>query len=139
METIANNLITSFNIGDSILEISYIIASVMFIIGLKMLSHPDSARRGNLIAAFGMGVAIVATLIFHTKDGEPIGNHLLILIAIAIGTIIGWLIAVKVKMTAMPQLVSLFNGMGGAAAALISLMEFPHIEASLVQGSGLAN
>ncbi|HBZ67393.1 MAG TPA: NAD(P) transhydrogenase subunit beta [Bacteroidales bacterium] len=125
--------------GGSILEISYIIASVLFIIGLKMLSHPDSARKGNLLAAFGMGLAIVATLLFHTKDGEPIGNHAFILAAIVIGTIIGWLIAVKVKMTAMPQLVSLFNGMGGAAAALISLMEFPHIEPSLIADSGLAN
>ncbi|OFY11568.1 MAG: NAD(P) transhydrogenase subunit beta [Bacteroidetes bacterium GWE2_42_24] len=128
-----------FTIGGSILEISYIIASVLFIIGLKMLSHPDSARKGNLLAAFGMGLAIVATLLFHTKDGEPIGNHAFILAAIVIGTIIGWLIAVKVKMTAMPQLVSLFNGMGGAAAALISLMEFPHIEPSLIADSGLAN
>lgn len=128
-----------FTLGDSVLEISYIVASVLFIVGLKMLSHPDSARRGNLLAAFGMGLAIVATMAFHTKDGEPIGNHLLILVAIAIGTVVGWLIAVKVKMTAMPQLVSLFNGMGGAAAALISLMEFPHIEASLVERTGLVN
>lgn len=139
MENLTNHVMHQFTLGNSILEISYIIASVLFIIGLKMLSHPDSARKGNLLAAFGMGLAIVATLLFHTKDGEPIGNHLLILIAIAIGTIIGWMIAVKVKMTAMPQLVSLFNGMGGAAAALISLMEFPHIESSLVAESGLAN
>jgi len=139
MENLTNNIMHQFTIGGSILEISYIIASVLFIIGLKMLSHPDSARKGNLLAAFGMGLAIVATLLFHTKDGEPIGNHAFILAAIVIGTIIGWLIAVKVKMTAMPQLVSLFNGMGGAAAALISLMEFPHIEPSLIADSGLAN
>lgn len=139
MEKISIPKMLEFTLGDSVLEISYIIASVLFIVGLKMLSHPDSARRGNLLAAFGMGLAIAATLAFHTKDGEPIGNHLLIFVAIAIGTVVGWLIAVKVKMTAMPQLVSLFNGMGGAAAALISLMEFPHIEAGLVERTGLAN
>ncbi|HNX84712.1 MAG TPA: NAD(P)(+) transhydrogenase (Re/Si-specific) subunit beta, partial [Bacteroidales bacterium] len=106
---------------------------------LKMLSHPLSARRGNLIAAAGMGLAIVATLLFHRKEGEPIGNIGWILAAMAAGTVIGWMIAKKVKMTAMPQLVSFFNGMGGAAAALISLMEFPHVSQELMMKSGMAN
>jgi NAD(P) transhydrogenase subunit beta len=128
-----------FSLGDSILEICYIIASLCFIFGLKMLSHPDTARRGNTIAAIGMGMAILATILFHHKDGEPIGNIPLILLAIAIGTVIGWMVAIKVKMTAMPQLVSLFNGMGGAAAALISLMEFPHIKPELIDAYGMAN
>lgn len=114
-------------IGLYILEISYILASVFFVIGLKMLSHPEKARKGNIIAAVGMGLAILFTILFHKKDGEPIGNIPFILAALAIGTVIGWAVAVKVKMTAMPQLVSLFNGMGGACAALISIMEFPHI------------
>lgn len=113
--------------GSYILEISYILASVFFIIGLKMLSRPETARRGNIIAAIGMVLAILFTILFHKKDGESIGNIPLILLALAIGTAIGWSVAVKVKMTAMPQLVSLFNGMGGACAALISVMEFPHI------------
>ena len=86
-----------------------------------------------------MGLAIIATIMFHQKDGEPIGNIRLILAAIAIGTVIGWVIAKKVKMTAMPQLVSFFNGMGGAAAALISMMEFPHISPELIAESGMAN
>jgi H+-translocating NAD(P) transhydrogenase subunit beta len=131
--------LVKFTLGDSILEISYIIASALFILGLKMLSHPTTARRGNLWAAFGMVLAIVATILFHKKDGEPIGNVGLILAAIAVGTLIGWAIAVKVKMTAMPQLVSLFNGMGGAAAALISLMEFPHIQPDLIASHGMFN
>lgn len=114
-------------IGNYILEISYIIASVFFIIGLKMLSHPETARKGNIIAAVGMGLAILATILFHTRDGQPIGNIPYILGALVIGTFIGWVVAKKVKMTAMPQLVSLFNGMGGACAALIGLMEFPHL------------
>src|SRR5665647_2742445 len=104
------------NTGISILEITYIIASVLFIFGLKMLSHPLTARRGNAMAAVGMGFAIIATILFHQKDGKPIGNVGLILAAIGVGTVIGWVIAKRVKMTAMPQLVSFFNGMGGAAA-----------------------
>lgn len=129
----------SFTLGDSVLEISYLIASVLFIFGLKMLSHPETARKGNILAAFGMGLAIVTTILFHKVDGEPIGNIPWILAAIVLGTVIGWLIAVKVKMTAMPQLVSFFNGMGGAAAALISLMEFPHINSDLLAEHGMMN
>lgn len=133
------NDISQFSFGISILEISYVIASVLFIVGLKMLSHPLTARRGNILAAIGMVVAILATILFHQKEGKPIGNIGLILAAILLGTIIGWLIARKVKMTAMPQLVSLFNGMGGAAAALISMMEFPNISNELIAKSGMAN
>ncbi len=125
--------------GISILEITYIVSSVLFIIGLKKLSHPLSARRGNTLAAVGMGLAILATILFHEKDGKPIGHIGLIIGAIAIGTIIGWMIAKKVKMTAMPQLVSFFNGMGGAAAALISMMEFPHVSSELIASTGMAN
>jgi NAD(P) transhydrogenase subunit beta len=133
------NDIAHLSTGISVLEITYIIASVLFIVGLKMLSHPLTARKGNIYAAFGMGFAIIATIVFHRKGGEPIHNIPLILIAIVIGTVIGWLIAKRVKMTAMPQLVSFFNGMGGAAAALISMMEFPHISPELIAKSGMAN
>ena len=131
--------ISQFQYGIPVLEITYIIASVLFVIGLKMLSHPLTARRGNILAAFGMGFAIIATILFHRKDGEPIGNIALILAAIALGTLIGWVIAKRVKMTAMPQLVSFFNGMGGAAAALISMMEFPHVSPELIARTGMAN
>ena len=133
------NDVFHFSAGISILEITYIIASVFFILGLKMLSHPLTARRGNIIAAIGMILAIAATILFHQKDGAPIGNIGWIIGAMVIGTAIGWIIAVKVKMTAMPQLVSFFNGMGGAAAALISMMEFPHISSELVARTGMAN
>ena len=133
------NEISQFSYGISVLEISYVIASVLFVIGLKMLSHPLSARRGNSLAAIGMGMAIIATILFHQKDGKPIGNIGFILAAIGIGTVIGWVIAKKVKMTAMPQLVSFFNGMGGAAAALISIMEFPHVRPDLIAEHGMAN
>lgn len=133
------NDVSIFSIGVSVLEITYIIASILFILGLKMLSHPLTARRGNFLAAIGMIMAIVATILFHRKDGEPIGNIGWILIAMVIGTVIGWVIAKRVKMTAMPQLVSFFNGMGGAAAALISMMEFPHVSTELIARTGMAN
>jgi len=131
--------LSKYSFGISVLEITYIIASVLFIIGLKKLSHPLTARRGNILAAVGMGLAIVATILFHQKDGKHIGNIEQIVLAIGVGTLIGWVIAKKVKMTAMPQLVSFFNGMGGAAAALISMMEFPHIHPELIARTGMAN
>lgn len=118
----------------SILEISYVLASILFIVGLKKLSHPDTARSGNLWAAAGMTAAILFTILFHKKEGESIGNIPWILIALAIGTFIGWYASKKVKMTAMPQMVSLFNGMGGACAALISMMEFPRMQNMLATG-----
>jgi NAD(P) transhydrogenase subunit beta len=133
------NDISQFQYGNLILEDSYVVASILFILGLKMLSQPVTARRGNTFAAIGMGLAVITTILFHQKDGKPIGNIGYIITAIGIGTIIGWMIAKRVKMTAMPQLVSLFNGMGGAAAALISLIEFPNISPELIAKSGMAN
>lgn len=113
-----------------ILDIVYLIGSVTFVIGLKMLSHPDTARKGNLYAAFGMTLAIAGTILWYNHpDGytsrEPL-KIILILAAIGIGTLAGWLTANKVQMTKMPELVSLFNGMGGACAALIGIMEYEH-------------
>lgn len=113
--------------GISILSICYLIASVTFIIGLKMLSHPSTAKRGNLIAAGGMIIAIAGTIFLYENDGKRLGNHSWIFSALVIGSIIGVLVAKKVKMTAMPELVSFFNGMGGACAALISIVEFDYL------------
>ena len=108
--------------SENILTIIYLIASVTFIIGLKMLSHPSSARKGNLLAAFGMTLAIAGTIfLYHDEDGIALSNRGYIFAALAVGGIIGWLAAKKVQMTAMPEMVSLFNGMGGACAMLISL------------------
>jgi len=107
-----------------LLELSYLIGSITFIVGLKQLSSPDSARKGNLLAAAGMGIAILATILFHQKDGQPVGNIVWIVAAMGLGTVVGWMMAMKVKMTAMPQMVSFFNGMGGACAAIISLVEY---------------
>ncbi len=109
-----------------LLDIIYLVASVTFVIGLKMLSHPATARKGNLIACFGMTLAILGTIIIHDEKVQPI-IYTLILSAIGLGTIAGWMTAKKVQMTKMPELVSIFNGMGGACAALISLIEFQHM------------
>ena len=111
----------------SILSICYLIASVTFILGLKMLSNPATARRGNLIAAGGMIIAIVGTIFLYENEGKRLGNYAWIFSAIVIGSIVGTLVAKKVKMTAMPELVSFFNGMGGACAALISIVEFDYL------------
>lgn len=115
-------------LGLSILELCYIAASITFILGLKMLSSPDKARKGNLIAAYGMGIAILATILFKEElTADKWLNYALILAGLVIGTVIGTRMALKVKMTAMPQMVSFFNGMGGACAAVISLVEFDHV------------
>jgi H+-translocating NAD(P) transhydrogenase subunit beta len=114
-----------------ILLLSYLIGSITFIVGLKMLSHPDSARKGNLVAAAGMIIAIFATIFLYTDDnGTPLGNYGWIFAALIIGTVVGTLAAKKVQMTAMPEMVSMFNGMGGACAMLISIIEFHHITSS---------
>jgi NAD(P) transhydrogenase subunit beta len=110
----------------SLLEICYLIASVTFVIGLKMMGNPKTARKGNLIGAAGMTTAIFGTILLHEGDVPGI-IYGLIALAIIIGTIAGWVTARKVAMTKMPELVSLFNGMGGACAALISLIEYPHL------------
>lgn len=119
--------------GSAILELSYLISAVLFVIGLKLLSNPESARRGNLWAGSGMVLAMVTTLFLHEDaSGNTIAfsNAILIVALIIVASIIGWIIARRVKMTAMPQLVSLFNATGGAASALVALLEFPNVAGS---------
>lgn len=111
----------------NILTLCYLIGSVTFILGLKMLSNPATARKGNLVAAAGMTIAILGTIFLYEEEGKKLGNYVWIFAAIAIGTVVGFLSAKKVKMTAMPEMVSLFNGMGGACAMLISVVEFNHL------------
>jgi proton-translocating NAD(P)+ transhydrogenase subunit beta len=112
--------------GISILTVCYLIASVTFILGLKMLSNPATARKGNLIAAGGMILAIIGTVFLYEDNGERLHNYGWIFGGIFIGGVIGAFAAKKVQMTAMPEMVSLFNGTGGACAALISIVEFGH-------------
>src|SRR3954454_24044840 len=101
------------------IELLYIVAFSMFIVGLRMLRGPRTAVRGNQIAAVGMAIAVVATLL-----QQQIGDWVLIVVGVAIGTAVGVPAARSVKMTAMPQMVALFNGVGGGAVALISIVEF---------------
>lgn len=119
-----------------ILLLSYLIGSITFIVGLKMLSHPDTARKGNLIAAFGMAIAIFATIFLYENHETHVklGNYGWIFGGLIIGTVVGTMAAKKVKMTAMPEMVSLFNGMGGACAMLISIVEFNHLYSNSLFG-----
>src|SRR5688500_12911110 len=102
----------------TVMSLSYVVASLLFIFGLRQLSHPRSARSGNRLAAAGMTIALLATLL-----DRGIVSYLEIAIGTAIGAAIGIYSARRVQMTAMPQMVALFNGMGGATAALVSIAE----------------
>lgn len=120
-----------------ILPLSYLIGSVTFIIGLKMLSHPETARKGNMVAAVGMTLAIIATIfLYRDGGGNPLGNYAWIFGGLIVGTVLGTLMAKRVQMTAMPEMVSLFNGMGGACAMLISIVEYNHLLHSS-EGAGM--
>jgi len=133
---------TAITNGDIILEFSYLLSAIFFVVGLKLLSNPETARRGNLWAASGMLLAMITTIVLHRNaDGESIrvANLVIILGAIVLGGIFGALVARRIKMTAMPQLVSIFNASGGAASALVALIEFsnPENESALVTLLGL--
>jgi NAD(P) transhydrogenase subunit beta len=112
-------LATSFLQDENFIYVLYIVAFALFIQGLRGLSGPTTAVRGNRIAAVGMAIAVVATLLY---PGE--GNWGLIALGIVLGVVVGVPAARQVKMTAMPQMVALFNGVGGGAVAIISWVEF---------------
>src|SRR6201991_4999534 len=99
----------------------YIVSFSLFIIGLKQGTHPTTAKRGNLVAAVGMAVAVVTTLLL---DG--MGNWGLIALGLGIGTAVGVIASIRVQMTEMPQMVALYNGVGGGAVALIAWAEIRH-------------
>ncbi len=124
--------------ASNLLILIYLLSSVTFIIGLKMLSHPAKARRGNLIAAAGMAAAVAGTIfLYKDEEGNALHNYGWIFGGLLIGGIIGTVVARKVKMTAMPEMVSMFNGMGGACAALISVVEFGHLMRGLQSAPAL--
>lgn len=101
-------------LSQNMVNMSYLAASILFIMGLKGLAHPRTAIRGNRIAAIGMLLAIIATLFSKKFEWQ------FILIGAAIGTVIGVTVAIKIKMTKMPEMVGLFNGLGGAASVLVA-------------------
>ena len=128
---------TPFTRGGAILELSYLIAALLFVYGLKLLSHPETARRGNFYAAGGMLLGMITTLLLHKNSngqGIPMTNVWIILIAIGIGTVTGWIFARRIKMTAMPQMVSFFNATGGAASMLVGMLEFPNADMNDLAG-----
>ena len=114
---------------ETLIDLLYLFSATTFLVALKGLGSPKHARRGNAIAAGGMLVAVVATF-FKYVDGHPLHHVVLILLGIFIGAVVAVPVARFVKMTAMPQLVAIFNGVGGGAAALVSITEFVHIKST---------
>ncbi|HEX3239029.1 MAG TPA: NAD(P)(+) transhydrogenase (Re/Si-specific) subunit beta, partial [Solirubrobacterales bacterium] len=115
------SLFAVFEPGGDAATALYIVAFSLFIIGVKQGTHPTTAKRGNLIAAAGMVVAVVTTLLL---DG--MGNWGLIALGLGVGTAVGVIASVRVQMTEMPQMVALYNGVGGGAVALIAWSEIRH-------------
>ncbi len=108
-----------------ILEICYLIASISFILGLKMQSSPDTARKGNFIGAFGMGLATVATIVVvGFIENSSLINFIIVFAGISAGASYGMYESKNVKMTGMPEMVAIFNGYGGLASLLISVTEY---------------
>jgi H+-translocating NAD(P) transhydrogenase subunit beta len=108
-----------FAISENVVDLAYVAAGICFILGIKMLSSPRTARRGNLVAAVGMAIAVGFTLTL-----EQIDRYWFVAAGLAVGTVIGVPAARYVRMTAMPQMVALLNGLGGGAAAAVAAAEF---------------
>ncbi len=106
---------------DHLINVAYLVAIALFIVGIKKLTHPNTARQGNQIAGVGMFIALVATLFL-----KEIVTYEWIIIGTVVGAPLGFIMARKVKMTAMPEMVAFFNGVGGGAVALIALSEYYH-------------
>jgi NAD(P) transhydrogenase subunit beta len=121
-------------LSQNVINLMYVVAAVGLILGIKGLSSPATARRGNVIAAAGMLIAVAFTF-----ASPAIDSYGLIILGIGIGSVIGAVSARKVKMTAMPQMVALFNGVGGGAAALVAASEFHRLapESGAVPGDTL--
>ena len=105
-------------------ELAYLAATALFVGGLKRLGSPATARRGNFLAALGMLVAVIAT-VFAVQAGKT--SLIYLFGAVVVGSTIGWVMATKVQMTAMPQMVALLNGFGGGASALVGAAEFTRL------------
>ncbi|MHB1906538.1 MAG: NAD(P)(+) transhydrogenase (Re/Si-specific) subunit beta [Acidimicrobiales bacterium] len=113
----------------TLIDLLYLVAALTFILALKGLGSPKRARHGNMVAAAGMLLAVVATF-FNRVDGHPLHHVLLIVLGMVVGLVVAVPTARFVQMTAMPQLVAIFNGVGGGAACLVSLTEFIHIKST---------
>ena len=112
----------------TLIDLLYLVAATTFLIALKGLGSPKRARIGNIVAAIGMAVAIGATFFYQDAEGKGLAHINLMVLGMVIGTIVAVPAARFVQMTAMPQLVAIFNGVGGGAAALVAITEFMHIK-----------
>ena len=110
----------------AIIQLAYLVAAILFILGLRNLSSPRSAPRGNLLAAIGMLVAVVAILV-----DQKVVDYGLVIAGIVVGSLLGAVLALRIQMTAMPQMVALLNGLGGAASALVASGEVVNASAGL--------
>ena len=106
--------------SSAFIDLTYLLASIQFILGVKGLTHPRTAVRGNLLGATGMLLAVVATLADRQVLGAGTQELALILVGVLLGSVIGATLALKIQMTAMPQMVALLNSYGGGASALIA-------------------
>ena len=113
------NTIFSEATNKALVNVVYILASVLFIFGLKMLGSPETARKGNLVSALGMLIAVVVTLL-----DQSIIDYKWIVVGLVLGSLVGVIAAMKVKMTAMPEMVAIFNGFGGIASLLVGSSEY---------------
>ncbi|MDZ7618442.1 MAG: NAD(P)(+) transhydrogenase (Re/Si-specific) subunit beta, partial [Patescibacteria group bacterium] len=119
----------------TIIALAYLAAAVLFILGLKGLTHPRSAVRGNLLGALAMLLAVLATLVHQDVISYPF-----IIVGLVIGGVIGGLLAIKIEMTAMPEMVALFNGFGGAASVFVAGAELTQPRASeIMANAGMGN
>ncbi len=118
----------------TIIQLAYMVGALLIILGLRKLGSPDTARRGNIEAGIGMGLAILAALV-GPMEGAP-NNYAWIIGGMIVGGIIGWIAAKKVKMTAMPQMVSIFNGFGGATAVVLGMVELEHFYSGTAMDGG---
>ena len=112
----------------TLIDLLYLVAATTFLIALKGLGSPKRARVGNIVAAIGMTIAIGATFFYQDAEGKSLEHINLMILGMVIGTIVAVPAARFVQMTAMPQLVAIFNGVGGGAAALVAITEFMHIK-----------
>ncbi len=113
-----------------LINICYLITAITFMLALKLMNGPKTARQGNLLAASGMTLAVLATFFIKDEQGNSLGNFQWIALAFVVGSVLGTWSARKVQMTSMPQMVALFNGLGGGAVALVAVVEYPHLFAN---------
>ena len=117
---------------ENLVNLSYIAAAILFVFGIKMLGHADTARKGNRISSIGMALAIIVTLLSQGLD------YKLVLGGIAVGSVIGFIAAKRVQMTGMPELVALFNGFGGLASLLVGWAEYQRASYATLAGVDIA-